>query len=60
MKMVAEGIPTTSAALHLAGKKGVEMPITRSVASVLAGSISAREALLELMNRPLKGEESWG
>jgi glycerol-3-phosphate dehydrogenase (NAD(P)+) len=60
MKMVAEGIPTTTAALLLAGKKGVEMPITRSVAAVLAGRISAREALLELMNRPLKGEDSWG
>jgi len=59
MKMVAEGVPTTSAALLLAGKTGVEMPITSSVAALLEGKISARQALLDLMQRPLKGEDSW-
>jgi len=59
MKMVAEGIPTTSAALHLARLHAVEMPITLAVDALLAGRASASEALASLMRRPLKGEESW-
>ena len=59
MKMVAEGIPTTSAALHLARHHAVDMPITQAVDALLAGRISAAEALASLMRRPLKGEEAW-
>ena len=59
MKMVAEGIPTTSAALHLAKLHGVDLPITQAVDALLAGRISAAEALASLMRRPLKGEEAW-
>jgi glycerol-3-phosphate dehydrogenase (NAD(P)+) len=59
MKMVAEGIPTTAAALFLAGHQGVEMPITAGVADLLAGKVSAREVLSTLMSRPLRGEDAW-
>jgi glycerol-3-phosphate dehydrogenase (NAD(P)+) len=59
MKMVAEGIPTTSAALLLAEHHGVEMPITAGVSSILRGEVSPREALAALLRRPLKGEDSW-
>ena len=59
MKMVAEGIPTTSAALLLAQRHGVEMPITAGVQALLAGRITAKDALAALMSRPLKGEDAW-
>jgi glycerol-3-phosphate dehydrogenase (NAD(P)+) len=60
MKMVAEGIPTTSAALTLARRHSVDMPITSGVQALLTGKISARDAVSSLMKRPLKGEEAWG
>ena len=60
MKMVAEGIPTTAAALLLAGRHAVEMPITAGVEDLLEGRISARDALSALMKRPLRGEDAWG
>jgi glycerol-3-phosphate dehydrogenase (NAD(P)+) len=59
MKMVAEGIPTTSAALFLARRHSVDLPITSGVEALLSGKISAREALSSLMKRPLKGEDAW-
>lgn len=59
MKMVAEGIPTTSAALTLARRHSVDMPITSGVQALLTGKISARDAVSSLMKRPLKGEEAW-
>ncbi len=59
MKMVAEGIPTTSAALLLATRLGVEMPITAAMDAILGGRISPREAVESLLRRPLKGEDSW-
>jgi glycerol-3-phosphate dehydrogenase (NAD(P)+) len=60
MKMVAEGVPTAAAALVLAGRHGVEMPITESVAAILSGTASPREAVAALLRRPLKAEETWG
>ncbi len=59
MKMVAEGVPTTSAALVLARRLAVEMPITESVERILNGEVSARDAVAALLKRPLKTEESW-
>jgi glycerol-3-phosphate dehydrogenase (NAD(P)+) len=59
MKMVAEGIPTTSAALLLAARHGVEMPITAGVESILRGAASPRDAVVSLLRRPLKEEGSW-
>jgi glycerol-3-phosphate dehydrogenase (NAD(P)+) len=53
---VAEGVRTTHAALLLARRSGVEMPITEQVASVLSERISARNALRELMSRPGRDE----
>lgn len=60
MKMVAEGVPTTSAALLLSRRHGVEMPITESVEMILSGKLSAGDAVAALLRRPLKTEESWG
>ena len=56
MKMVAEGVKTTVAARELAVKKGVEMPITQEMYSVLYEGKPAAEAATELMTRRLKGE----
>lgn len=56
MTMVAEGVPTTRAAVRLAEKYNVEMPITRQVYEVLFDSKSPAQALSDLMSRELKSE----
>ncbi len=56
MKMVAEGVRTTDAALALAARHGVELPIAAQVAELLAGRKDARTALEELMLRPQRTE----
>jgi glycerol-3-phosphate dehydrogenase (NAD(P)+) len=56
MKMVAEGVRTTDAALALAVRHGVELPIAAQVAELLAGRTDARTALGELMLRPQRAE----
>ncbi|MBN1570650.1 MAG: NAD(P)-dependent glycerol-3-phosphate dehydrogenase [Acidobacteria bacterium] len=56
MRMVAEGVKTTDAAVALAEKHGIEMPITKQVQCILQGLISPREAIRQLMERSLKPE----
>ena len=56
MKMVAEGVRTTEAALALAARYGVELPIAAQVAELLTGRKDARTALSELMIRPQRAE----
>jgi glycerol-3-phosphate dehydrogenase (NAD(P)+) len=56
MTMIAEGVETTAAAVELAGRFRVEMPISEQMAAILAGRISPREAIRELMERALKPE----
>ncbi|MGO9010682.1 MAG: NAD(P)H-dependent glycerol-3-phosphate dehydrogenase [Bryobacteraceae bacterium] len=56
MKMVAEGIKTTDAAVELARRFGVEMPITEQMHQMLYHGVSPREAIQRLMERSLKGE----
>jgi glycerol-3-phosphate dehydrogenase (NAD(P)+) len=56
MKMVAEGVRTTEAALALAARHGVELPIAAQVAELLAGRKDAKTALYELMLRPQRSE----
>jgi len=56
MKMVAEGVRTTEAALALGARHGVELPIAAQVAELLAGRKDARVALEELMLRPQRAE----
>jgi glycerol-3-phosphate dehydrogenase (NAD(P)+) len=56
MKMVAEGVRTTDAALALAARHGVELPIAAQVAELLAGRKDPRSALYDLMVRPQKAE----
>ena len=56
MKMVAEGVKTTNAAVDLAQRYGVEMPIAREMFRVLHDGVAPREAIRRLMERSLKGE----
>jgi glycerol-3-phosphate dehydrogenase (NAD(P)+) len=53
---VAEGVRTTSVALRLAARYGVEMPITEQVEAILHQGRSPREAMRELMTRPGRDE----
>jgi glycerol-3-phosphate dehydrogenase (NAD(P)+) len=56
MKMVAEGVRTTEAALALAARHGVELPIASQVAELLAGRTDPKTALYDLMLRPQRAE----
>jgi glycerol-3-phosphate dehydrogenase (NAD(P)+) len=56
MRMVAEGVRTTTAALALGGRYGVELPIAAQMAEVLAGRKTPREAVGDLMLRPQRDE----
>ena len=56
MRAVAEGVATAPAAVALGEKFGVEMPISVQVQAVLHEGKDPREALRELMSRPLKAE----
>ncbi len=53
---VVEGVATTVSVVELADRLDVEMPITQAVHSVLFAGRSVRDAILELMSRPLKAE----
>jgi glycerol-3-phosphate dehydrogenase (NAD(P)+) len=53
---VAEGVGTARAAVALAAKVGVELPISRQVHAVLFEGKPPRQAIGELMERTLKSE----
>lgn len=54
--MVAEGVMTTSAAVGLARSVNLEMPILEQMHAVLEHGKDPRDAIHELMNRPLTQE----
>jgi glycerol-3-phosphate dehydrogenase (NAD(P)+) len=56
--MVAEGVLTTNAAIGLARKLGVEMPITEQMHAILHSNKPPRDAIRELMTRPATSETS--
>ena len=56
MRTVAEGVRTTDAALALGAQLGVELPIAAQMAEVLSGRKTPKEAVVDLMLRPQKGE----
>ena len=55
-RMVAEGVGSAAAALELARRAGIEMPITEQVHAVLTAGRATRDAIRELMERRLKQE----
>jgi glycerol-3-phosphate dehydrogenase (NAD(P)+) len=56
MKMIAEGVKTTSAAMALGARYGVELPIVAQMAAVLDGHADAKSAVETLMLRPQRSE----
>jgi glycerol-3-phosphate dehydrogenase (NAD(P)+) len=56
MRMVAEGVKTTGAAVDLAKQHSVEMPIAEQMFQMLHHGTPPREAIRALMERSLKGE----
>lgn len=54
---LAEGAWTAEAALQLAARQGVELPITEAVARVVAGEWTVGEAIAALLARPPPAEE---
>lgn len=55
-RMVAEGVKTTAAAVELAAKYSIEMPITQQMHAMLNLGRTPAEAVRELMERTLKME----
>ncbi len=53
---VAEGVQTAQAALTLAARLGVELPVTQQLAAVLAGACTPRDGARALMRRALVAE----
>jgi glycerol-3-phosphate dehydrogenase (NAD(P)+) len=53
---VAEGVLTTNAAVGLAARQGIEMPITTQMYAILHDGKPAQEAIRQLMTRPGKVE----
>ena len=51
-----EGIATAAGALGLAGRHGLELPVTAMVAAVTGGRLTVAEAVERLMSRPLRQE----
>ena len=56
MKMVAEGVKTTSVALALGDRHGIELPITTQMAAVFEGRSDVRTAIEALMLRRQRAE----
>lgn len=56
MRMVAEGVRTTVAAVALGERHGVELPITMQMAAVLDGRVSPMVAVESLMGRKQRPE----
>jgi len=60
MKMIAEGVRTTGAALALGARYGVELPIATQMADVLTGRTDPRSAVGALMLRRQRAEAEAG
>ena len=58
MDNVVESVHTTFAALSIARSLGIDMPLTQSIYRVLYENVDPRQAVLELMGRPPKPEDS--
>ncbi len=56
MDNVAEGVPTTRAAMRLARQLDVELPITELLHEVLSGGITVAQATVELLERAPRDE----
>lgn len=57
--MVVEGVPATRAALEIAARRGVEMPIAQSLGRILFEGAHPRDEMRALLDRAPKDEEHW-
>jgi glycerol-3-phosphate dehydrogenase (NAD+) len=55
-EMTVEGVPTAKVALEFAHRCGLDLPLFQTVASILNGELSLKEAQMQLMGRPLSHE----
>ena len=55
--MIVEGMFTAEAAVDLAKKAGVDMPISQAIYDIINGKIDVKDALEALMGRPLRDEQ---
>ncbi len=58
MNMVAEGVRTAKSAHRLAEREGLDMPIVKEIYCILYEDKDPRQAVQDLMTRPLKPERS--
>jgi glycerol-3-phosphate dehydrogenase (NAD(P)+) len=56
MRMVAEGVDTAAPLLALARENHIELPITEQVDAILHAGKSPKEAIRDIMERPLRRE----
>jgi len=56
MRMVAEGVNTAAPLLALAREQRIDMPITEQVDAILHAGKSPKDAIRDIMERPLKRE----
>ncbi|MGL4398168.1 MAG: NAD(P)H-dependent glycerol-3-phosphate dehydrogenase [Hyphomicrobium sp.] len=54
---VTEGVHTVSAVVRLARAQGIDMPISEAVDAIISGRITVDDAIVGLMQRPLKSED---
>jgi glycerol-3-phosphate dehydrogenase (NAD(P)+) len=59
MQAVAEGVRTARAALILARRYQIDMPIIQEINAVLYDDKSCRKAVTDLMERDAKSEKGW-
>jgi glycerol-3-phosphate dehydrogenase (NAD(P)+) len=58
MRMVAEGVRTSSTVVQLADRYGLQMPIARTINDVVTGRIRAADAYRGLIRSVPAGHES--
>jgi glycerol-3-phosphate dehydrogenase (NAD+) len=56
--MTVEGVPTAVVAVEFADKCGLDMPIFRAVANLLAGRLSIDEFDVYLLGQPFKHKDA--
>jgi glycerol-3-phosphate dehydrogenase (NAD(P)+) len=56
MDQIAEGVDTCKAVHELAQKTGIDMPISEAMYEILYGGKPVRQAIRDLMDRPLTSE----
>ena len=54
--MTVEGVATAHALARTARAEGIEMPVTEILTAVLDGTTSVRQAMRDLLSRPLRAE----